>query len=207
MCMTSTDTAQIITTAQTKSIFPAPTTRPHEVVCGEKESQSRKKLNRERNSWLHVPKSPSQKDISAEKCYLWMLTKNDKEITDMKSLGSLSLLIQSSRAVGTDRFRNLQEQSADVLTALLRTCIENLQFPDPTTFWENLIPRSSSNWCCYVSMSNMLPPCTNKKEMLKRRVGGMFQIQLSFQPLPIWLVVKKMSTKPTKCNLILGVPL
>lgn len=38
MCMTSTDTAQIITTAQTKSIFPAPTTKPHEVVCGEKES-------------------------------------------------------------------------------------------------------------------------------------------------------------------------
>lgn len=45
--------------------------------------------------------------------------------------------------------------------------------------WSNRLlgeSQSSSNWCCYVSMSNMLPPCTNKKEMLKRRVGGMFQI-------------------------------
>lgn len=82
MCVISTDTAQTITTAKNKSIFPAPTIIPYEVVCGEKKARSgkKKKLNGERNSWLYAPKSLSQKDISVQRCYLWMSTKNDKEL-------------------------------------------------------------------------------------------------------------------------------
>lgn len=58
-----------------------------------------------------------------------------------------------------------------------------------------------------VSMSNMLPPGTNKKEMLKGRVGvcSKFSFPSNLCPYGWWL--KKIITKPTKCNLILGVPL
>lgn len=151
--MLSTDAVQIVTADPNTS----PSLPYHSIQTGvwgegklEQKKKKRTKLNGERNSWSHAPKSLSQKDISAERRDLWMLTRNEEDVMSPQTQSPRvpcpdGLSLPGLRV--TDRFRNLQRPSTDAPThpcilvetpseSPIRPPLRRTSFLRPLAVWE-----------------------------------------------------------------------